>query len=208
QLEDRGVGRVLHEVVVVLREALAVDDEGGLGGDHGLEVGLAVVAHVDDRLVVLVGVGRGHQGARGGGEGHAPVREGLKGAVVGRDDGGGRDLDGLGAVVVLDLDGALGGAVVRRTGGVGLAGGGAARGEGEAEGTGGGEGAEVAPGEGGHGERTFSERLRATPSGRLAGLVTEASLTCAVFAIRQLLYWTSHTENRCASGHRAVAGGR
>ncbi|SLN00668.1 hypothetical protein FM106_19425 [Brachybacterium faecium] len=66
----------------------------------------------------------------------------------------------------------------------------------------------MAPGEGGHGERTFSERLRAPPSGRLAGLVTEASLTCAVFATRQLLYWTSHTENRCASGHRAVAGGR
>src|SRR5699024_8338318 len=157
QLEDRGVGRVLHEVGVVRREARAVDDEGGLAGAHGREGGLAVVAQVDDRLVVPVGVGRGHQGARGGGGGHAPVREGLEGAVVGRDHGGGRDLDGLGAVVVLDLDGALGGAVVRRTGGVGLAGGGAARGEGEAEGTGGGEGAEVAPGEGGHGERTFSE---------------------------------------------------
>src|SRR5699024_10283129 len=131
---------VLHEVVVVLREALAVDDQRRFGGDHGLEVGLAVVAQVDDRLVVLERVGRGHQRAGGGGERDTPVGEHLEGAVVRGHHGLGRDLHGLGAVVVLDLDGA-GGRRLRRGvgGGIALAGGGAAGGQDEAEGTGGGQ---------------------------------------------------------------------
>src|SRR5690606_25825938 len=92
-----------------------------------------------------------------GGEGDAPVGEGLEGAVVRGDHGGRRDLHGLGAVVVLDLDDRARAcrSVLRRAGRVRAA---AAGGEGEAEGTSRGEGAEAAPGEGGHEGKAFSRR--------------------------------------------------
>src|SRR5699024_8016640 len=78
------------------------------GLDDLLEVGLAVGAEVEDRIVLGVAEVVGHERDGTGTEFDTPGVEGLEGAVVSGDDGFGRAGNGLCAVVVLDLDGAAG----------------------------------------------------------------------------------------------------
>ena len=124
EVEEGCVRGELLELVLVLGEALAVDDEVGLGGDDRLEVGLAVGAEVDDVRVLRVLDRVGHEAHRGGGELDVPVGEGLEGPVVRRDDGARLLRHLLGAVVVLDRDGRA-----RRGVGVGRSAGGQGEGE-------------------------------------------------------------------------------
>ena len=99
-----------------LGEALTVDDEVGLRFDDLLEVGFAVAAKVEDRIILSVLEVLAHQGDGAALEFDAPVAECLERAVVGGDDGFRRGGDGLLAVVVLDLDRGAGVIGLRRVG--------------------------------------------------------------------------------------------
>ena len=142
KVDERDVGGELLDLGVELGEALAGDDQVGLGGDQGLKVGLAVHAHVGDALAVKRGDGGGDELLGGGDQLDVPLLQHLEGAVVqgGRAGDGQVDLDH--AVVCVDCHRrGLGGARGVARGSGGLRGGGGARGTGsQAEGSDGGDG--------------------------------------------------------------------
>ena len=140
EVDERDVGGQFLDLGVVLGEALTGDDQVGFGGDQGLEVGVAVHAHVGDVIAVVRGDGRGDQLLGGSDERHVPLREDLEGAVVEGCCAGDGQLDVDRAIVCLDRHGrGLGG--LGRGGCGGLRGGSGTRGAGgEAECRDGGDG--------------------------------------------------------------------
>ena len=115
EVQQRGVRDQLLHFFVELFKALAGDDHVRVGGDDGFQVRLAVVADVEDVLVVRdARDGIGHDVARRGDRLNAPRIQKFEGAVVQGDYPLRRAGHGLLAVVVGERHGAFGSIVACR----------------------------------------------------------------------------------------------